>query len=569
MTNNLLILSLSYFLIPISIIGYGILFQKLFLKNFENYNFGYLGLLGIFFLIIYAYLSNLLIAHTKLHNLIILLIGFIIFSYFFLLKKKDNFKKQSLLLFFILLLIFISILIFKNHDDFAYYHFPYTYLLTQNELIIGIGNLGHGFRTHSSLFFLNSLFYLPFVDFFLFNFGTVLILLFSNLILINIILYKYSGLKLLKYNRFYIYLSLFIFSFINIFFYRIAEHGTDRSAQILIFLLFIETIFFFNDKILSKNNIVKILLLLSLIISFKAFYFLYFVIFIPITIIIFRKKKKLKNVFSFLFVNKFFPIFSLLIFFVLLNNFLNTGCLIYPVYFTCFDLLSWSIPIQEVKDMNNWYELWSKAGAGVDYRVKNADLYIQKFNWLGNWFKFYFINKISDFLLGIIFLILIFFIVFFDRKQKINKKIKNLSFVYLAIFILFFEWFYNHPALRYGGYALFFLLLIIPVSNFLCRYDLNEKKFFKRIIIILSMTIIIFLGRNISRLHNENLKYAYNPLKNSFYTVNSNHFRIEKKLNEILKKNELCENKKKVETCLGEFEKISNFFGKTVIINKK
>ena len=31
--------------------------------------------------------------------------------------------------------------------------------------------------------------------------------------------------------------------FINIFFYRIAEHGTDRSAQILIFLLFAEILF--------------------------------------------------------------------------------------------------------------------------------------------------------------------------------------------------------------------------------------------------------------------------------------------------------------------------------------
>ena len=36
------------------------------------------------------------------------------------------------------------------------------------------------------------------------------------------------------------YLSLLSFIFINIFFYRIAEHGTDRSAQILIFLLIIE-----------------------------------------------------------------------------------------------------------------------------------------------------------------------------------------------------------------------------------------------------------------------------------------------------------------------------------------
>ena len=35
----------------------------------------------------------------------------------------------------------------------------------------------------------------------------------------------------------------------NIFFYRMAEHGTDRSAQIIILLIFIEIIEFINKNI--------------------------------------------------------------------------------------------------------------------------------------------------------------------------------------------------------------------------------------------------------------------------------------------------------------------------------
>jgi len=42
-----------------------------------------------------------------------------------------------------------------------------------------------------------------------------------------------------KENSQFFFLNLLAFIFINVFFYRIAEHGTDRSAQILIFLFFI------------------------------------------------------------------------------------------------------------------------------------------------------------------------------------------------------------------------------------------------------------------------------------------------------------------------------------------
>ena len=72
----------------------------------------------------------------------------------------------------------------KTHDDFPYYHFPYTYYLTQSDIHIGVGNFGHGFRTSSSIFYLNSLFYLPLVKYYLFQLGAILLMGFSNLILL-------------------------------------------------------------------------------------------------------------------------------------------------------------------------------------------------------------------------------------------------------------------------------------------------------------------------------------------------------------------------------------------------
>ena len=111
---------------------------------------------------------------------------FFYFSKFFRKNiKNKNLIKNLKLSIVIFLLLFISLLIEKNHDDFPYYHFSYTYQLTQDSLGFGIGKLNHGFRTPSSIFYLNSLFYLPLADYYLFNFSVIYILGFANIILLK------------------------------------------------------------------------------------------------------------------------------------------------------------------------------------------------------------------------------------------------------------------------------------------------------------------------------------------------------------------------------------------------
>ena len=79
MSSEIFILMFWYLIIPSSILGYGIFFQRLVSRDLVNVNIGYLGLLGIFFLISYSYLSNLLIPHTKIHNLFFVLGGLLFF----------------------------------------------------------------------------------------------------------------------------------------------------------------------------------------------------------------------------------------------------------------------------------------------------------------------------------------------------------------------------------------------------------------------------------------------------------------------------------------------------------
>jgi hypothetical protein len=168
----MLILISYYFIILISILGYGLFFLELFKKKLDSSNFGYVGLFGIYVLLIYSYLSNFIIAHSMLHNTLLLILGLIFFSSR-ILNNFSEFKKEIFLTIIIFLIISSSLFLYKNHDDFPYYHFPYTYYLTQNSFYIGVGQFNHGFRTPSSIFYLNSLFYLPYAKFYLFHFTSI------------------------------------------------------------------------------------------------------------------------------------------------------------------------------------------------------------------------------------------------------------------------------------------------------------------------------------------------------------------------------------------------------------
>ena len=531
MSLNLLIYLFFYFLIINSTIGYGYLISKITRTNLKYFNLSYIGLLGVFTLIIISYVSHFFISHNYFHNSLILLIGILSFIYFVMQLKE---KKNVIRLNFFFLLLFISFIVFKSHDDFSYYHFPYTYYLTQNEFVIGIGNFNHGFRTPSSIFYLNSLFYLPIIKYYFFQIGAILIMGFTSSHFLDLI---YRNLRKKIFDKLF-FLSLLYFMFIVIFFYRIAEHGTDRSAQILIFLLIYELLIIINSNKEIRENIIKISVILGIVISLKSFYVLYISLTIPV-LYYFLINNEFKNFFL-IFKNYFFYLSLFLFGNIIIVNFFNSGCLVYPVSFTCFENFSWSIPISEVSLMNDWYEQWAKAGANPNYRVENPQNYIKYFNWVPNWFDKYFFNKVSDFILGLLLLILILLIAFKSNNKIALKNYKGEKLIYFIILILFFEWFYNHPSLRYGGYQLICLLLFLPISNVLSK-NFNPSNIIHKTNILIIIAILIFYGRNIDRLVKENKKYDFNPIINPVYRVNNNYFSINNKMKDIVSNEFFCD----------------------------
>ena len=565
---NLLILIAYYFLILISILGYGLFFLGIFKKQISPINLGYAGLFGIFVLLLYSYLSNFILAHSEIHNILLITLGLIL-SFLKLFKNFSSYKKEFILTILVFCLISSSLFLYKNHDDFPYYHFPYTYYLTQQSFYIGVGQFNHGFRTPSSIFYLNSLFYLPHAKYYLFHLGSIYILGFANIILLKKIdnFFSYLNLKKKKINVTN-YLSLFSIIFINIFFYRIAEHGTDRSAQILIFLLIIELMIFINLKRIKSEDLFNLYLLAALIISLKAFYILYAVFFIPLLLFVKSKNQTYIQAISFLFINKFFSIFLLMLFFTLFTYFINTGCIIYPLSFTCFDNFNWGIAKEQVIRMNNHYELWSKAGLTPTSKVSNPSEYIQGFNWVKNWIDLYFFNKVSDFILGLV--VTVFIVVFFFKKHffKVkNKKINKFYYlIYIIIMILGVEWFYNHPALRYGGYCIIALLIFIPICLKLDISNVNYKYYIKSVIILLILTALVFNIRNINRIVKEINFYKYKPLQETFYNLDSNIFRIQKQMEGHISRYNKCLNSR--EDCSPEGQKVYMKYGKIIFNNR-
>lgn len=511
-------------LIILSTVGYGFFVIRLLkFKNFD-YNYGLVGVLGLFALSIIAGLTHLFLSHNFIHNSIILIIGFIAFIFF----NKKKFKEFKYL-FIIFLLLFISILMSKTNEDFGYYHLPNSLQFAQQKLQFGLGNLNHGFKHVSSLFMIMSLHYLPVIEYYLFNLTNFLFLSFFITFILNEIYFK----KNKNLNLSNVLLSLFLILFLTKF-SRLAEFGTDIPGQIILFIYFFYFLeFFYNDKIDLKKRIEYLKLSLILIVFAITLKFISVIYSFLIFISFFFFIKKREVISSLLKINYLIIIFLPLIIFIFLN-FSSTGCLVYPVEPSCFsNTFEWALKSEVIKDLNFHYEIWAKGGRGPGISVANEEDYISNFNWIKNWFRVYFIGKFSDYL-SVIILILLVFSVFYYKEIFINKnKLRNRNFNYLSfyscLFVIFLLWFFNFPTLRYAGYLIVFLLISFPYSVFVMdKIDFTNKNVIKKISIIFLISYSVFFFKNISRINYEiNLsEIDHNNFKNfPLFWVNKKNFK--------------------------------------------
>ena len=85
-------------MILISTIGYGLIFNNLFLKNNNYLNISILGFLGLFSLYFISSITHVFMTHNYIHNIFVHSFGLIFL--FFLEKKLHKDELKILLIFF-------------------------------------------------------------------------------------------------------------------------------------------------------------------------------------------------------------------------------------------------------------------------------------------------------------------------------------------------------------------------------------------------------------------------------------------------------------------------------------
>ena len=414
-----------------------------------------------------------------------------------------------------------ALLISKTNDDFSYYHLPFTKYLTEHKIIFGMGHLNHGYNLLSSLFFLNSIFYLPKIEFYSFHFTIIFFLIFFNFFVLNEIFNS-------KNNEIINFLYLLSFTYFNLSFNRLAEYGTDKPGQLLIVILVIKLLQIVSFE--KKENQVKQILFLIPLLAYSITLKTYFLPYILLAFVIFILKTKPEYVLKNIFVSKSFLLFIFSIIIYFLHHFISTGCLISPLPTTClgeYFNLSWARKTSDMTDLSIWLEQWAKAGAGPNFRVSNVLEYISYFNWVHNWINKYFINKFLEQLLLLFSSIIVIFLLSksFKFKKEINNINKNIFYYYSLIIIIFLIWFFNHPTLRYGGYAVVFLILSVPISLLFFKYK-NNNFFEKRIKFLVLFVIIVFNIKNITRIENELKRGDHYKFTNfPFYAIKEKNFK--------------------------------------------
>lgn len=499
---NIFIFIFYFYFFLISIVGYSFAFASLIKVNYKTTNNGLICFLGLFVITLFSYFSIFFVKHGFLHNFILHIFGIILF--FILINNKILNKKLIINILKISLLVFLGLFISKTNDDFPYYHLPFTMILVENKIQFGIGNLNTAYNHISSLFFLNSTFYMPYIKHYAFNFINIYFLIFVNLYFFYEILEK-------KINKitFNFYINLLFFILLNVAFSRIAEYGTDLQGQFLAIILLIELckIINFEKKFINNTSLSLLIILIFYLITLKVLFIVYLIF--PLIVFYYSKSRLLLLKNNLIFSSLFFVFLFCLLF--LIHNFINSGCLIYGFKFLCFggEKIFWGIPPEEMIQRRIWIETWAKAGADPNFRVENVEFYLSNFHWVDNWFKMHFFTKISDFILILLIIIFSTFFTFFsfNKDKNINKRTnkKNYKFyiVYTLILSLFFIWFINHPTIRYGGYIIISALFFLPAAKYLVIFFKFNRDVKKKLYILITVTFLIFNFKNVIRIVNE------------------------------------------------------------------
>ena len=491
---ELIIFLLSIAVFSISISGYGSLLSLSIKTNFFlNIFIGFIIITFIITLVHFFLKIDLIISQ------IILILGLIIFF-----KKKNikilrlfNLKNiPYLIIIFCLIPMFISQ---KYHEDFGYYHLPYALSFIEEKIIFGFANIDQSYVYNSiwlntsAMFFLNDKNfnfltlpgYILFLSFILFSINQIISkkkISLSDFYLVTLIFYLI--LKFTRISEFGVDLPAIIFSVLGIYyFFNFLETNLIEEKKTYFFLTLIFSIF----SILIKLSTLPIIFL-SLYLYFKNF-------------------KDLK--FSLLDSKFLFILILSTIFFI--QQFIYTGCLIFPTNSTCLDV-SWFNP--DYLNLSKDLELVNKSYS-LARDIYLPEDYLSNFTWFSFWIKRSF-TEILEHLMTMILPLLLFILVLKKRKKN-YLVLQNKLTLYIFIFLSLLFWLNYSPVFRFATH-IFITLVFLFFSSILILKEFSKKKF----LIFISIFLIFNFSKNILRISNtENLFLGIQKIENHYILNNT------------------------------------------------
>ena len=487
---QILIFIISIVFLLVSISGFGRLSNLSFKKNFFlNVFLGFVNISFIVTVIHFFFKINQFI------SIFIFILGIIFFFYKKNISSIRLFKIENIYFCGIIILLIPIFLSQKYHEDFGYYHLPYAISFIEEKIIFGFANIDNSFVYNSIWLNLYSIFFINDKNF---NFLTLP----SFLLFLSFILFSFNQLILNNkklISDYYLLITLFYFI---LKFTRISEFGVDLPASIFS-ILAIYYFLRFSENV-SKTSKTEYFFL---ILIFSIFSILVKLSTIPIILLpTFLYMKYFKDLKFDIFKLNFFFIYILLITFFF-QQFIYTGCLLFPSNLTCLEV-SWFS--DDNINLSKQLELINKGYFSLAKDIYTPEDYLKNFNWLSFWIKRNFI-EIFEHLITIIVPILLFLI--FQKKKTDYKFILNNKLgIYFFLILGLLFWLNFSPIYRFAIYLFVTLIFVLLIKS------LISKNFSQKFFLVFVTTFIFFsFSKNIERLSKvDNIFLGISKIDNKF-----------------------------------------------------
>ena len=472
---QILLFFISIVLLSVSISGYGKLIKLKIENNFFLEIF-YGFVIVTFIITVFHFFFRINIIFSSL----IFLFGLLIFLKKRIIRLKELFEKKNIPFFILIFLLIPMFLSQKYNEDFGYYHLPYALGFLEEKIIFGYANIDKSYVYNSIWLNLYSVFFLPDKNFDFLTLPSFILFLSFVLFTLNQVLSK----KNLLTSDYYLIVVLFYFI---LKFTRISEFGVDLPSIIFSILSIYYFMKFFETNLIEeKKNY------FFLVASFSIFSVLIKLSTLPIILLslymFFREFRYLKfSVLSFQF---FFIILLFLSF--LMQQFVYTGCILFPTNLTCFDVRWFNA---EYLKLSEYLELVNKSYFQEAKKTYSPEQYLNNFNWLYFWIKRNFIEILEHSLTIIVPSLL--FLIFLKKESKFKNYFKEKTALYIFLFFSLMFWLNFSPVYRFATH-LFVTLLFILLSGFFLSKIFSKKIF----IIFISIFILFSFSKNVLRIIN-------------------------------------------------------------------